>query len=559
MQKLTPEVIRQLNNLGGGFPPAPSGSNNEPQNDEQWILGDWTFECRVRPGVSALVDLPVIDNTLGDVRFVIGLGAWYWWDGAAWAPVAGGGGGVTAVTATGPLASSGGTTPDVSFPSWPSPNAPGVLTNDGSGTLSWGATTGSQDVVWYGVGRLSDAADLAGWQSSAVKTGGSVDVVDNLPLYLKCHWRFTGTETLSENPFEETKPPFANLAAFEAYVNGLRAAGIATGSDALFAQPFDVADGNVPKIPDFVAKNNLWSMLFAPGGARHKSWSPRYQNAVYSNADGGSNLEDTVKSAYLTAVWNACFGGGAPSFADPFVYRCFWRAQAKRNLWTWSRQFVAGGRPQLFNDRRAYNTATNTIVTPPGGAPYPEFEVDPAGETAVLRVGEPYTAQWSVAPLKVYTSYQKSGVNNDLVSSSAVLCIPLRNVANPDEKAVYIKPLSQDTWIFRWFDSAIYDIEAVCYGGANADNGYPVLSTLPGSPFADSAQQNVGRTSSLWALNTLPVVRVQTLRLRPGNRVRFRFRDKLTGRVGPFADAAMELRRDKQNPDLIRLLQASPR
>lgn len=557
MQKLTPEVIRQLNNLGGGFPPAPSGSNNEPQNDEQWILGDWTFECRVRPGVSALVDLPALDNTLGDVRFVIGLGAWYWWDGAAWAPVTGGA--VTAVTATGPLASSGGTTPDVSFPSWPAPNAPGVLTNDGSGTLSWGATTGSQDVVWYGVGRLSDAADLAGWQSSTVKTGGSVDVVDNLPLYLKCHWRFTGTETLSDNPFEETKPPFANLAAFEAYVNGLRAAGIATGSNALFAQPFDVTDGNVPKIPDFVAKNNLWSMLFAPDGARHKSWSPRSQNAVYSNADGGSRLDDTVKSAYLTAVWNACFGGGAPSFADPFVYRCFWRAQPKRNLWTWSRQFVAGGRPQLFNDRRAYNAATSTIVTPPGGAPYPEFEVDPAGQTAVLRVGEPYTAQWSAAPMKVYTSYQKSGLNNDLVSSSAVLCIPLRNVVNPDEKAVYIKPLSQDTWIFRWFDSAIYDIEAVCYGGANADNGYPVLRTLPGSPFADSAQQNVGRTSSLWALNTLPVVRVQALRLRPGNRVRFRFRDKLTGRVGPFADAAMELRRDKQNPDLIRLLQASPR
>jgi len=84
MQKLTPEVIRQLNNLGGGFPPAPSSSNNEPQNTEQWILGDWTFECRVRPGVSALVDLPPVDNTLGDVRFVIGLGAWYWWDGAVW-------------------------------------------------------------------------------------------------------------------------------------------------------------------------------------------------------------------------------------------------------------------------------------------------------------------------------------------------------------------------------------------------------------------------------------------------------------------------------------------
>lgn len=136
MQKLTAEVIKQLNNLGGGFPPAPTGPNNEPQNDEQWILGDWLEEIRVRPGVSALVDLPVLDNELGDVRFVVALGAWYWWDGAAWVPVAGGGGGVTTVTASSPLASSGGANPDISFPSWPA-NALGALTNDGAGVLSW--------------------------------------------------------------------------------------------------------------------------------------------------------------------------------------------------------------------------------------------------------------------------------------------------------------------------------------------------------------------------------------------------------------------------------------
>jgi hypothetical protein len=136
MQKLTPEVVKQLNNLGGGFPPAPTGPNNEPQNDEQWILGDWLEEIRVRPGVDALVDLPVTDNEAGDVRFVIALGAWYWWDGAAWLPVAGGGGGVATVTASAPLSSSGGANPNISFSSWPA-NAPGALTNDGAGTLSW--------------------------------------------------------------------------------------------------------------------------------------------------------------------------------------------------------------------------------------------------------------------------------------------------------------------------------------------------------------------------------------------------------------------------------------
>jgi hypothetical protein len=48
---------------------------------------------------------------------------------------------VTDVTASGPLASSGGATPDISFPSWPA-NASGALTNDGSGNLSWAPDAG---------------------------------------------------------------------------------------------------------------------------------------------------------------------------------------------------------------------------------------------------------------------------------------------------------------------------------------------------------------------------------------------------------------------------------
>ena len=48
---------------------------------------------------------------------------------------------VTDVTASGPLASSGGATPDISFPSWPA-NASGALTNDGAGNLSWAPDAG---------------------------------------------------------------------------------------------------------------------------------------------------------------------------------------------------------------------------------------------------------------------------------------------------------------------------------------------------------------------------------------------------------------------------------
>lgn len=141
MQVLSSRVVDALNNLPG-FPPRPSTPSATPQAG-QFLLGEWLKEVRVRPGVAALVNLPLADNTTGDVRFVVALGAWYWWDGAAWQPVAGGGGGgVASVTASAPLSSSGGANPDVSFPSWPA-NASGALTNDGAGNLSWSADAGS--------------------------------------------------------------------------------------------------------------------------------------------------------------------------------------------------------------------------------------------------------------------------------------------------------------------------------------------------------------------------------------------------------------------------------
>jgi len=51
------------------------------------------------------------------------------------------GGTVTSVGASSPLASSGGTTPTISFTGWPA-NASGALTNDGAGNLSWAPSGG---------------------------------------------------------------------------------------------------------------------------------------------------------------------------------------------------------------------------------------------------------------------------------------------------------------------------------------------------------------------------------------------------------------------------------
>lgn len=89
MQRLTPSVIKQLNNLPG-FPAIPT---KLPPEYDRWVLGDYLEEIRVRPGVYDLGDLPLTENTLGDVRIVVAEQAWYLWDGFAWVPITGGGGG----------------------------------------------------------------------------------------------------------------------------------------------------------------------------------------------------------------------------------------------------------------------------------------------------------------------------------------------------------------------------------------------------------------------------------------------------------------------------------
>jgi len=86
---------------------------------------------------------------------------------------------VTDVTASGPLASSGGATPDISFPSWPA-DASGALTNDGSGNLSWvadaGGTVTSVDVSGGTTGLTTSGGPITG--SGTITLDGTLNVAN---------------------------------------------------------------------------------------------------------------------------------------------------------------------------------------------------------------------------------------------------------------------------------------------------------------------------------------------------------------------------------------------
>jgi len=69
-----------------------------------------------KDGVSTLANLPATGNTIGDVRVTFDTETIYIWSGSAWvAATGGGGGGVTSVTASLPLHSSGGLTPNITL------------------------------------------------------------------------------------------------------------------------------------------------------------------------------------------------------------------------------------------------------------------------------------------------------------------------------------------------------------------------------------------------------------------------------------------------------------
>lgn len=86
MQKhLTPEVIYQINNLPG-FPAKPTAATPA---GERFLLGDYLESIRVRPGVMLIADLPLTQNSVGDVRIVVAEQAWYYWTGVTWIPISG--------------------------------------------------------------------------------------------------------------------------------------------------------------------------------------------------------------------------------------------------------------------------------------------------------------------------------------------------------------------------------------------------------------------------------------------------------------------------------------
>lgn len=127
----------------------------DPHEAPSELVAVWPLGLNWRPTVAdaaALAALPIAKNRLGDVRLVINTLSLHAWNGAAWQALGGGGGGgVTNVTASAPIASSGGVTPNISL------TGIVAVANGGTGLSAPGAA-----------GNVLTSNGAGGWTSSAI-------------------------------------------------------------------------------------------------------------------------------------------------------------------------------------------------------------------------------------------------------------------------------------------------------------------------------------------------------------------------------------------------------
>lgn len=204
-------------------------------------------------------------------------GALYYWDGSAYALAGDGTGGVTAVTATAPIASSGGATPDISI-TQASGSVNGYLSS-----ADWTTFNGKQNAITLTTTGTSGAATLVG---STL----------NIPQYAGGLTYFTEAQ---------------NTAAPNATVNVDSLTAVASTTDADFAVNPKGNGALLAQVPDNTATGGNKRGTYAVDWQRTRDNQARVASGNYSTIVGGSH--NTASGSYSIAggyFSNASSGGG---------------------------------------------------------------------------------------------------------------------------------------------------------------------------------------------------------------------------------------------------------
>ena len=310
-------------------------------------------------------------------------------------------------------------------------------------------------------------------------------------------------------------------------------------------RPFDIIDPSIPLVDRLYGMNNLYN-----------SWRGGRMRSGHNHFGDGSN---NYGAAVLHAIWAHFFPAQAPFFS---VADFNTGAGGRKACWTSSN--TSGAR--LYSmPRRGQNV---NIASCPVGAAF-RYSGDENWEGFnPLVVGDVELLIDDVAYIYVdesQSSYEihvyPSGAGGRAArkwllsgNASGFTAFKLLQDDTPGERqmAVLIKPMSIDRVWLPYFNNTKYDMEVVWI--YNADRAPVGFRKINWSEFNAGTGSNPHPNSGMYLKRTSYLeqkafmnVGAQHMKRANVPRIHFRFRDKVTGRVGPLSTAHIEVRFDETN------------
>lgn len=375
-------------------------------------------------------------------------------------------------------------------------------------------------------------------------TGGNVEIFRDFQYYSLCQvtlrWGSEDGNGTYIREHTQTFPDRASIVAYVAANTTLQPDG--SSAEYVVMEVFDIEDALIVPPSKVYGQNRAFATMvrYDPSGGRYHGY--RTGSAAHT---AGRNFSTEI-ARMLRQIWA---GLGYPALPAPETwgpdeFSLFWLSRNRMRRYDMP-QFNAQSLQipaSAGQDRKVFNTGTNTIADRLGGFPavYNSLASEPITYASIDSVGTVYPINYSDSWRELSVTL---GFGRSILVGYPLICEPTPGVF---EYSVFIKPVGVDTFSFEVFDPARYRLEAV---GVLRNDFRPKLRQLTLSQPA-GIQAAGSRTAGFINSGALAqIIGLQPNRFqqafagshgyRSGS-VRFQYRDLVTGRVSGFSSASIK-------------------
>lgn len=299
---------------------------------------------------------------------------------------------------------------------------------------------------------------------------------------------------------------------------------------------FDVVDGSITPPAKVYGKNRAWAGLIGRGARGY--WTPDVYSCRLAEATVSALPARTL---LLSELWAAFYGATMPVVWTADEFSCAWVSPQRRLRYECPKFHPAFRLPGSTTGADRYQRDIVLGVTsaaPPGS----EFIWDAAAAEPIYYA----TLDSSGAFGDAFSITKSTSMIAQLVlhGHTVVVAYPMVNTVDPNQKAIYIKPIGVDQVFFDNFDPSQYQLEVA---GWNSRDKRPTVRTLSMAQFPG---QRLTSPVSVASMSDVLVPGAGNKRPR-GQLVRgarFQFRSLLTNLVSPLSDAQIVRRVARARP-----------